>query len=98
MSLVSIGEFAQASRLSPKALRLYDELGLLVPAHVEAFVRQEAPGAWAGGTRAELALQALRTWATEHRRQPLGGIRMVLVGNPANGERGPDSQFAVALR
>ena len=35
MSLVSIGEFAQASRLSPKALRLYDELGLLVPAHVD---------------------------------------------------------------
>jgi len=35
MSLVSIGEFAQASRLSPKALRLYDELGLLVPEHVD---------------------------------------------------------------
>lgn len=35
MSLLSIGEFAHASRLSPKALRLYDELGLLVPARVE---------------------------------------------------------------
>jgi DNA-binding transcriptional MerR regulator len=32
MGLVSIGEFARLSRLSPKALRLYDELGLLVPA------------------------------------------------------------------
>jgi DNA-binding transcriptional MerR regulator len=26
---MSIGEFARHSRLSPKALRLYDELGLL---------------------------------------------------------------------
>ena len=35
MGLISIGEFGQASRLSPKALRLYDELGLLVPARVD---------------------------------------------------------------
>jgi DNA-binding transcriptional MerR regulator len=33
--LVSIGEFARLSRLSPKALRLYDELGLLRPASVD---------------------------------------------------------------
>jgi len=33
VGLVSIGEF---SRLSPMALRLYDELGLLVPDHVDA--------------------------------------------------------------
>lgn len=32
---MSIGEFAQRSRLSPKALRLYDELGLLPPARVD---------------------------------------------------------------
>jgi DNA-binding transcriptional MerR regulator len=36
MSLLSIGEFARRSRLSPKALRLYDGLGLLVPAEVDA--------------------------------------------------------------
>jgi DNA-binding transcriptional MerR regulator len=35
MSLVSIGEFARLSRLSPEALRLYDELGLLLPAHID---------------------------------------------------------------
>jgi DNA-binding transcriptional MerR regulator len=38
MSLVSIGEFARLSRLSrlsPKALRLYGELGLLLPARVD---------------------------------------------------------------
>jgi DNA-binding transcriptional MerR regulator len=33
--LMSIGEFASRSRLSPKALRLYDELGLLEPARVD---------------------------------------------------------------
>src|SRR4051794_24786591 len=36
MDMVSIGEFSRLSRLSAKALRLYDELGLLVPAHVDA--------------------------------------------------------------
>ncbi|MFE9852256.1 MerR family transcriptional regulator [Streptomyces sp. NPDC005576] len=35
MGLLTIGTFAKASRLSPKALRLYDELGLLPPAHVD---------------------------------------------------------------
>jgi DNA-binding transcriptional MerR regulator len=33
--LISIGQFAAASRLSPKALRLYDENGLLPPARVD---------------------------------------------------------------
>jgi DNA-binding transcriptional MerR regulator len=33
--LVSIGEFARLSRLSPKALRIYDEPGLLYPAAVD---------------------------------------------------------------
>ena len=35
MGLLTIGAFARASRLSPKALRLYDELGLLPPARVD---------------------------------------------------------------
>jgi DNA-binding transcriptional MerR regulator len=35
MDLISIGEFARLSRLSPKALRLYDDLGLLPPARVD---------------------------------------------------------------
>ncbi|MGW5263599.1 MerR family transcriptional regulator [Microbispora sp. NPDC004025] len=33
--LLTIGTFARAARLSPKALRLYDELGLLRPAAVD---------------------------------------------------------------
>lgn len=35
MARLSIGEFAKASGLTPKALRLYDELGLLPPAQVD---------------------------------------------------------------
>jgi DNA-binding transcriptional MerR regulator len=33
--LLTIGAFARRSRLSPKALRLYDRLGVLRPAHVD---------------------------------------------------------------
>ena len=35
MGLLPIGAFARSARLSPKALRLYDELGLLRPAFVD---------------------------------------------------------------
>jgi serine/threonine protein phosphatase PrpC len=35
MGLMTIGAFGKASRLSPKALLLYDELGLLAPARVD---------------------------------------------------------------
>ncbi|HEY1643540.1 MAG TPA: MerR family transcriptional regulator [Streptosporangiaceae bacterium] len=35
--LVSIGEFARLSQLSPKALRIYAELGLLTPAQVDPY-------------------------------------------------------------
>lgn len=35
MELLTIGAFARASRLSQKALRIYDELGLLPPARVD---------------------------------------------------------------
>jgi len=35
MELLTIGAFARLARLSPKALRLYDDLSLLPPAHVD---------------------------------------------------------------
>ena len=35
MEEISIGEFARRSRLSVKALRLYDVLGVLVPSRVD---------------------------------------------------------------
>lgn len=37
MGLLTIGAFARATRLSPKALRLYDQLGLLRPVSVDPF-------------------------------------------------------------
>jgi serine/threonine protein phosphatase PrpC len=45
MTYLSIGEFARASGLTAKALRLYDELELLVPAEVDQFngYRRYAP-------------------------------------------------------
>ena len=44
--MLTIGEFSRASRLSAKALRLYDELGLLRPARVDPLsgYRFYAPG------------------------------------------------------
>jgi DNA-binding transcriptional MerR regulator len=38
MALLTIGAFAKASRLSPKALRLYDNLGLLRPARTDPLI------------------------------------------------------------
>src|SRR5690625_7700778 len=35
MAQMSIGEFAHASGLTPKALRLYDDIGLLRPAAID---------------------------------------------------------------
>lgn len=34
-SLMTIGDFAREAGLTPKALRLYDDLGLLSPAEVD---------------------------------------------------------------
>jgi DNA-binding transcriptional MerR regulator len=35
MTLMTIGEFGERTRLSPKALRLYEQLGLVVPVEVD---------------------------------------------------------------
>ena len=35
VNVVPIGRFSKMTRLSAKALRLYDEIGLLPPAHVD---------------------------------------------------------------
>ena len=76
MSLVSIGEFARRSRLSPKALCLYDELGLLVPAEVDA----ETGYRWYADTQLEQA----RVVAMLRRiRVPLARIRDMLAVDPA---------------
>jgi DNA-binding transcriptional MerR regulator len=73
--LMSIGQFAHESGLSHKALRLYAELGLLVPARVDRFSgyryyeREQLPAA-----RLIRLLRAME--------MPLGDIRRVLAAEP----------------
>ncbi|HEX4724636.1 MAG TPA: helix-turn-helix domain-containing protein [Pseudonocardiaceae bacterium] len=76
MSLVSIGEFARLSRLSPKALRLYDELHLLVPARVDA----DTGYRWYANTQLDQArlVASLRRIGV-----PLARIRDILTHEPA---------------
>jgi effector-binding domain-containing protein len=74
--LLPIGRFSKMTRLSVKALRLYDQIGLLSPAHVD-----EASGyryyRLGQATQAE-AIRALRSLD-----MPLEEIRRVLTGTHA---------------
>ena len=76
MGLLTIGAFARATRLTPKALRLYDELGLLPPAAVdpESGYRFYDPGQLA---RARLIARLRRIG------MPLADIRGVCALEPA---------------
>jgi len=67
---MSIGEFARLSRLSPKALRLYDELGLLPPARVDP----DSGYRWYSATRLE---RARLVAALRQLRMPLAEIAEV---------------------
>jgi DNA-binding transcriptional MerR regulator len=74
---VSIGEFARRSRLSIKALRLYDELGVLVPARVDE----------ASGYRYYDVAQLEAARLVSMLRQldlPLAAIRELLVRDPVD--------------
>jgi DNA-binding transcriptional MerR regulator len=74
--LLLIGEFAARSRLSPKALRLYAELGLLVPARVDPATGYR----WYDPDQIDRA----RTVALlRHLRMPLARIAAVLEQPPA---------------
>ena len=72
MALMSSGEFAQASGLSRKALRLYDELGLLTPVRVDprsgyrfyAPAQLSRPGWWPGCAGLGMPLAAIRSVST----------------------------------
>ncbi|MEU5592554.1 MerR family transcriptional regulator [Streptomyces sp. NPDC020298] len=80
MEMLTIGAFARASRLSPKALRLYDELELLRPARVD-------PGT---GYRYYAAEQLQRARLVAWLRRlgmPLAGIREVCALPPEEAAR-----------
>jgi DNA-binding transcriptional MerR regulator len=74
MEEMTIGDFSRQSHLSPKALRLYDDLGLLVPARVDV----------ASGYRfyneGQLA-QARLVSALRQLRMPLAEIKAVLASD-----------------
>jgi protein phosphatase len=76
VALLSSGEFARASGLSRKALRLYDELGLLPPVRVDPYsgYRFYAP--------AQLEQARLVAWL-RRLGMPLAAIRTVLAKPPA---------------
>ncbi|MEU9896909.1 MerR family transcriptional regulator [Streptomyces phaeochromogenes] len=80
MEMLTIGAFAKASRLSPKALRLYDELELLRPARVdpETGYRYYAPE--------QLEQARLVAWL-RRLGMPLAGIREVRALEPAAAAR-----------
>jgi DNA-binding transcriptional MerR regulator len=74
---ISIGEFARRSRLSLKALRLYDERGVLVPARVD-----QASGYRYYGTA---QLEAARLVVMLRQLQlPLKAVKELLAGDPAD--------------
>jgi len=77
VAVLTIGEFARASRLSPKALRLYDELGLLTPARVDPVsgYRLYEPG--------QLEQARLVAWL-RRLGMPLARIRVVCELRPAS--------------
>src|SRR5258707_840229 len=77
MSMVSIGEFSRLSRLSPKALRRYDELGLLVPARVDA----DTGYRWYAVTQLD---QARLVASLRRAGVPLAQIRDMLALDPAS--------------
>src|SRR6266566_7193629 len=76
VELMTSGAFARASGLSRKALRLYDELGLLPPARVDPYsgYRFYAP--------AQLEQARLVAWL-RRLGMPLTAIRSVLASPPA---------------
>jgi DNA-binding transcriptional MerR regulator len=78
--LLSIGRFARESGLSHKALRLYAELGLLVPAHTDRFTGYRYYG------REQLRLAVLIRLMREME-MALRDIRLVLVASPPEAER-----------
>ena len=77
MEEISIGEFARRSRLSLKALRLYDELGVLVPSRVD-----QASGYRYYGT-AQLD-EARLVVMLRQLQLPLAAVRELLACDPAD--------------
>ncbi len=77
--LLPIGNFARATRLSQKALRLYDQLGILRPTYVE-------PESGYRYYHAEQLREARLIRMMRQMGMPLATIRQVLAASPAEAE------------
>ncbi len=80
MGSMTIGEFAARSRLSAKALRLYDRLGLLAPARVDPATGYRI---YCESQVADAQLIALLRRID----MPLATIREVIAADPHRGRR-----------
>lgn len=78
-TLLSIGRFARETGLSPKALRLYAELGLLVPSHTDRFT------GYRYYSRDQMAAAALIRLMRQME-MPLRDVRRVLAAAPPEAE------------
>lgn len=87
MELLTIGAFAALTRLSPKALRLYAELGLLPPAHVDPVT------GYRFYTPAQLESARLVAWL-RRLGMPLALIRTVCELDPAEAAQAVDAFWA----
>jgi DNA-binding transcriptional MerR regulator len=80
VDLLSIGEFARLSGLSPRALRLYDEAGLLPPARVDPHSGYR----WYAADQLERARLIV---SLRHLAMPLARIAAVVDSDPAGAVR-----------
>jgi protein phosphatase len=75
MSLMTIGEFAHETHLSPKALRRYDQLGLVQPARVDVnsgyrfYAREQIEAARLVGLRRRLEMPLATPTSCPHSRE-----------------------------
>lgn len=84
MELVGIGEFGRLSGLSPRALRLYDEVGLLSPARVDS----DTGYRWYDAAQTG---RARRIVSLRHLGVPLARIAMIVDADPADAARQVES-------
>ena len=86
---MGIGEFARLSRVSPKALRRYDELGLLLPSRVD-------PGSGYRWYSAGQLDQARLVAVLRQIGMPLAQIKMIVDLAPAAAAEQVDAYWACA--
>jgi hypothetical protein len=76
---------------------MFPDVGIRAePAHEEVFVRI-GPAAF-DAAQAAYAVDALRSWARAHGREPAGPPRVILIRNPDPAATRPDCDLAIPLR